>query len=385
MAFRHMKSIAVNCVVAIILVTAATGDRVFDVPSVTITNGVLKPVEMPAVGFGTFAYGKCDPTTGCAGGQVWNNTMIVPLVKDFVRKGGRRIDSALSYKTQQGMGAAIADLIADKVVTREELFITSKTDIHPPPPQFANDTGYKYHLYQFEQILNNSGLEYIDLLLVHWPGPIGGTPQTQPLACAEGHPQAGSSKGYSLCRSEAWRAFVTLLKAKKVRAIGVSNFEEKHLEDVQTEFAPGVNQVEFHPFYHENKLASYCRSKGIQFQSYSPLGAYDHMTCHTAGCRNWTLTPLQHQAIVGVAQSHRITPAQAILKWAYQMHGVTNNARTTNPQHMADNLASLDPPMLTAEDLRIIDGVQEVKPAPPQICDGVFCQNKACPETTSIP
>ena len=76
---------------------------------VKLTNGVLRnsTVHMPAVGFGTFGYGACNITTGaCHGGQVWNNTMIVPLVKAFIEMGGRRIDGAFSYLTQKGMGAA---------------------------------------------------------------------------------------------------------------------------------------------------------------------------------------------------------------------------------------------------------------------------------------
>jgi len=365
----------------------SVGSSTLDVPMVKITNGVLTPVDMPAVGFGTYGYGSCNARDlkNCSGGQVWNNTMIVPLVKEFVKMGGRRIDSALSYKTQEGMGQAIQELIEEKVVTREELFITSKTDIHTPPPQLANDTGYKYHLWQYEQILANAKLEYVDLLLIHWPGAIGLTPETQPMACAEGHPQAGASKGYSLCRSEAWRALVTLLKEKKVRAIGVSNFEEKHLVDTVVDATPGMNQVEFHPFYHEDSLVKYCAEKNIHFQSYSPLGAYDHMTCTGSGCRNWTITPLQHPLVIAISQSHKISAAEVILKWAWQQHRVSTNPRTTNSEHMRQNLESLSGIMLTGSDLTAINAIMGNSPAPGVACSGIFCNNKVCPETKNIP
>lgn len=365
-----------------------------DVPTVMLTQGVLAPIEMPAVGLGSFGYGRCDNATGvnntCHGGEVFNNTMIVPIVKEWIRLGGRRIDGALSYLTQVGMGQGIKEAIEEKLVTREELFVTSKTDMAPVPPdaprRLINDTGFEYTLWQFEQILNTTKLDYIDLLLIHWPGVARTPPQETSMACAEGHPLAGNAKGFSLCRKNMWKAFNYLLESKKVRAIGVSNFEVNHLEDTMTPTRPAVNQMEYHPFYFEPELAQHCNSLEIRMQSYSPLGAYDHMTCGSMGCRDWEISPLEHPVIISVAEKHRITPAQAILKWAWQSHQVSNNPRTKSSAHMMENLESLTGVTLDASDIATINGIRGVAPAPDIWCGAPpMCDDKTCPEPKFIP
>lgn len=92
-----------------------------------------------------------------------------------------------------------------------------------------------------------------------------------------GHPQAKGYKGFSLCRRNAWAALNKLLEDKVVRAIGVSNYEANHLEDALVGHKPAVNQNEFHPYFRETDVVAQCKALGIHYQSYSPLGASDHM------------------------------------------------------------------------------------------------------------
>eukprot|EP00041_Stephanoeca_diplocostata_P039710 m.1637541 g.1637541 ORF g.1637541 m.1637541 type:complete len:387 (-) comp25938_c0_seq1:1025-2185(-) len=363
------------------------------VPTVTLTQGVLEPVEMPAMGLGTFGYGKCGPTGDgpCSGGEVWNNSMIGPVVKNFIRNGGRRLDGAYSYLTQVGMGKAVRELIEEGVVTREELFITSKTSLRmsgkdPIPERLKNDTGMGYTLWQVQRILENLNTTYIDLMLIHWPGDPRVAPENTTQACAEGHPQANGHKGFSLCRQNAWAALNKLLEDKVVRAIGVSNFEPNHLEDAMTGRKPAVNQNEFHPYFRETALVERCKTLGIHYQSYSPLGASDHMLNTT----KWAISPMDQPAVLAVAQTHGISPAQAILKWAWQAFGVSANPRTNKVEHMVENLEALDaskPPLTPAE----VDAITAVagnigQGAPPEMCTPLWqCANKVCPNPAAIP
>ena len=124
-------------------------------------------------------------------------------------------------------------------IPREEIFITTKV--------WNSDQGYERTLAAFEASLQRLGMEYVDLYLIHWP-------------------VKGKYK-------ETWRALETLYKEGKARAIGVSNFQVHHLEDLMAdaEIKPMVNQVEFHPFLTQEKLRDFCRREGIQLEAWSPL------------------------------------------------------------------------------------------------------------------
>ena len=185
--------------------------------SFRLNNGV----EMPYFGLGTYL---AD-----------NDQEVIDAVKNALNAGYRHIDTAAAYKNEEGVGKGIRE----SNIAREEVFLVSKL--------WNADQGYESTLKAFEESLERLGVDYLDLYLIHWP-------------------VAGKYK-------DTWRAMEKLYREKKIRAIGVSNFLQHHLEDLleTAEVMPMVNQMEFHPYLVQQDLIDFCNSKGIQYESWSPF------------------------------------------------------------------------------------------------------------------
>ncbi|MCB0473999.1 MAG: aldo/keto reductase, partial [Flavobacteriaceae bacterium] len=207
--------------------------------SIRYTNGDT----MPALGLGTW---KSEP------GEVYN------AVVTAIKTGYRHIDCAPAYGNEKEIGQAISDCIADGIVTREELWITSK---------LWNTAHQKNEvLPALKATLDDLKLEYLDLYLIHWP-----------VALKEG---AGfplkASNFYSLEEvplTETWKGMEDTVKAGLVRHIGVSSFGPEHLQVIlkSAEIAPEMNQVECHPYFQQDTLLNFCREHNIFLTAYSPL------------------------------------------------------------------------------------------------------------------
>jgi aryl-alcohol dehydrogenase-like predicted oxidoreductase len=152
-----------------------------------------------------------------------------------IAAGYRSIDTATFYANEESVGAGIRA----SGVPREELFITTKV--------WNSDQGYDRTIEVFHESLKLLGLDYLDLYLVHWP--------IEPTYL------------------DTWRALEALYREKKVRAIGVSNFEVRNLERVmrETEIVPAVNQIELHPYLQQKALRHYCADHGIAVEAWSPI------------------------------------------------------------------------------------------------------------------
>jgi len=180
-------------------------------------------------------------------------------------------------------------------------------------------------------VLSTLDTPYVDLLLIHWPGQTGSKPinSTDP-ACT------GPASSPKACRQSTWKAMETIFADGKgaARAIGVSNFEVNHLQDIEEldGLLPSVNQCEFHPFWHPDALLAYCAARGITFNGYSPIGAPDVSVTH-----GWDLRV--HPDIVAIAKRVNKSPAQV-----RDVEGsVPCTASTCHPQ----------PPQLTCIRVRI--------------------------------
>ncbi|MDF9839900.1 MULTISPECIES: aldo/keto reductase [unclassified Paenibacillus] len=261
-------------------------------------------VQMPWLGLGVF--------------QVADGEELVQAVKSAIAHGYRSIDTAAIYQNEQGVGQAIAEALAENGLQREELFITSKA--------WNADLGYEETLAAYEASLERLGLDYLDLYLIHWP----------------------VKNKYK----EAWRALETLYKAGRVKAIGVSNFQIHHLEDLlkDAEIRPAVNQVELHPYLSQQALRSYCREQGIQIEAWSPLmqgGLLDQPELQSIAARTGK------------------SVAQVILRWDLQ-HGIVTIPKSTKELRIKENAALFDFE-LSAEEMAVIDGLnrdQRVGPDP---------------------
>ena len=258
----------------------------------TLNNGV----KMPWLGFGVFI--------------VQEGEEVVNSVKTALEVGYRSIDTAAIYGNEEGVGKAIAE----SNVPREELFVTTKV--------WNGDQGYESALAAFETSLNKLGLDYLDLYLIHWPVP---------------------SKGLYL---ETWKALEKLYKDGRVRAIGVSNFNVNHLEDLlaNCEIKPMVNQVEYHPVFNQKELRDFCQKNEIQLEAWSPL--------MQGGLLN-------DPVLVEIANKYHKSTAQVILRWDIQT-GVVTIPKSIKPHRITENADIFDFE-LTQEDLNQISTLNQNK------------------------
>lgn len=178
------------------------------------------------------------------------------------------------------------------------------------------DQGYETTLKAFDASLKKLGFDYVDLYLVHWP-------------------VKGKYK-------ETYKALEKLYKDGYVRAIGVSNFQIHHLQDVlaDCEIKPMVNQVEYHPRLTQKELQAFCRENGIQLEAWSPLMRGEILTEPT---------------IVEIGKKYGKTPAQVVLRWDLQ-HGVVTIPKSVTPARIKEN-ANLFDFSLTAEEMKQIDAL----------------------------
>jgi len=258
----------------------------------TLYNGV----KMPWLGLGVF--------------KVEEGPELENAVRTAIKHGYRSIDTAAIYGNEEGVGRGIREGLKAAGISREELFVTSKV--------WNDDLGYESTLAAYETSLRKLNLEYLDLYLIHWP--------------VEGK-----------CK-EAWRALETLYKEGRVKAIGVSNFQIHHLNELMkdVEIKPMVNQVEYHPRLTQKELQDFCKEQGIQFEAWSPLMQGQL---------------LDHPVLEEIAVKHHKSIAQVILRWDLQ-NGVVTIPKSTKEHRIVENAAVFDFE-LTKEDMERIDGLNQ--------------------------
>ena len=267
--------------------------------TVKLENGI----EMPILGLGTWAL---------------KGQECIQAVRWAIELGYRLIDTATLYGNEREIGKAIEG----SKVPREELFITSKV--------WNSDQGYENTLKAFERSLERLKLSYLDLYLIHWP--------------------------VSGLRNDTWRALEKLYDNNRVKAIGVSNFTIRHIDDLlsKTSVTPMVNQVEFSPFLYQKELLKYCNSKNIQLEAYSPL-------TRTRRFNDSTLK--------SISLKHNKNVPQILIRWGLQ-HNIIEIPKSGNKQHLKDNSDVFDFELDTGdmnqldalnEDLRIVDDPHQYK------------------------
>lgn len=250
-------------------------------PLVKLNNGL----EIPVLGLGTWK----SPA-----GQVCEAVKIAIL-----EAGYRHIDCAFIYGNEDEVGKALDEVFKTGLVKREELFITSK---------IWNTFHSRERVIECaKKSLEKLGLTYLDLCLIHWP-----------LGFKEGDdlfPKDASDKMlYSdVDYTETWKGMEDLLKSGLTKSIGLSNFNEKQITRVLevAEVKPAMNQIESHPYLTNTKLIEFCRSKDIMVTGYSPLGSPDW-------AKPGEPSLLDHPKILEIAETHKVTPAQVLIKFQLQ-------------------------------------------------------------------
>ncbi|MET4003823.1 2,5-diketo-D-gluconate reductase A [Arthrobacter sp. UYCu511] len=259
-------------------------------PKHTLNNGV----DIDQLGYGVYKV----PAQECA-----------DLVSTALDTGYRTVDTAALYGNEEGVGQAIRNAV-DGGTARAELFVTSKV--------WNTEHGYDATLAAFDASMERLGLDVLDMFLIHWP-----CPERELFI-------------------PTYKALETLYGEGRVRAIGVSNFEPEHLEQLldSCEVVPAVNQIELHPWLTQTRLRALHAELGIATQAWSPLARG---------------TILSDPALVELAGTHGRTVAQIVLRWHVQS-GHLVIPKASSGVRMAQNLHVFDF-ALSPEQMSIIDGL----------------------------
>jgi diketogulonate reductase-like aldo/keto reductase len=249
-------------------------------------------VEIPLLGLGVYQSRPGEETRAA--------------VETALRLGYRHVDTARAYGNERD----VADGIEASGVPRDQVFVTTTL--------WNSDHGYDETLRACDASLSRLGMERVDLYLVHWP--------VQGL------------------RHETWRAMERLRADGKARAVGVSNYTVRHLQELlgEAKEPPAVNQVELHPFLAQRALADFCRQHGIAVEAYAPLVKARRM---------------DDPVLCRVAARHRVSAARVLVRWALEQ-GLVVLPKSVRPERIREN-ADVYGFALDGEDLAALGALDE--------------------------
>jgi diketogulonate reductase-like aldo/keto reductase len=265
----------------------------------TLSNGIA----IPKLGLGTWFI---------------NDNDVVQAVKEAARIGYRHIDTAQAYGNESGVGEGIRSC----GIRRDDMFVTTKLT--------SEIKSYKEAVASIEGSLKKVGLDYIDLMIIHSPKPWA---------------KFLESESYFEGNREAWRALEEAYKAGKLRSIGVSNFEEKDIDNIFSSGSvkPMVNQVLAHISNTPKGLIKYCRENNILVEAYSPFG-------HGELFKN--------QEIKSIADRYAVSVSQLAIRYCLQMD-LLPLPKTANPQHMKTN-AEVDF-IISEQDMEFLKNMEQIQ------------------------
>ena len=255
-----------------------------NVPQIKLNNGQL----IPQLGLGVY---KLEAASAA------------DLVATAIDSGYRRIDTAALYLNEAEVGQGVRQ----SSIPREEIYVTTKI--------WHDHHGYDSALKAIDESLSRLDIDYVDMVLIHWPAP-------------------AQDKFV-----ETWAAFQHAVESGKVRGIGVSNFHSMHLDKLVAAggTVPALNQIELHPGLQQGALRAYDQAHGIATEAWSPIAR---------GRFN------EDEAIVRIAQKHGKTPTQVIIRWHIELGNLVI-PKTATPSRLVENISVFDF-SLDAEDMAAI-------------------------------
>lgn len=234
-------------------------------------KSLLNGIDIPKIGFGTY--------------KLKDENETIDTIKYALKVGYRFIDTAFFYGNEEWIGKAIKE----SKIKRENIFLATKV--------WNDSHGYDKAIDSFEKSMKKLDIDYLDLLLIHWPTKLN---------------------------KETWRAFESLYELGKVRAIGVCNFKIGHLEELRktAKIMPMVNQIEVHPCFSQKEIVNYCNNYKIQVIGWSPIMKGQLLE-----------VPL----MIDLAEKYNKTIAQIALRWHIQK-GIIPIPKSSHYGRIADNI-----------------------------------------------
>ncbi len=272
---------------------------------------------MPPVGFGLWKIPREDTAA---------------TVVEAVRAGYRHFDSAADYANETEAGKGIAQAIADGLVTRDDLWVTSK---------LWNTFHAGEHVEEAcRKTLSDLGLDCLDLYLVHFPIALEYVPIDERYPPewlnnpASGQPEMRRA---NVPLHETWQAMEALVDQGLVKRIGICNYNSALIHDLMTyaRIKPSMLQIEAHPYLTQEKLIRCANGYGMDVTAFSPLGAQSYFELNMAEAGE---SLLGTAPVMVAAQAHGKSPAQVLLRWGVQ-RGTAVIPKTTKPDRMRENLA----------------------------------------------
>ena len=259
-----------------------------------LNNGI----DIPCIGYGTF--------------QTPDGKSVEDGVKEALKIGYRHIDTAYFYQNEKGVGKAIRE----SGVKREDIFVTSKL--------WNSDRGYESAKAAFEKTMDNLGLEYLDLFLIHWPAIKKQFDNAEEI------------------NAETWKAFEEIYETGRVKAIGLSNFLPHHIDELMktAKIKPMVNQIEFHPGFAQIETAKYCIENDIVVEAWSPLGRKE---------------VLENETLVELAKKYNKSTAQICIRWVL-LHNILPLPKSVTPSRILENSQVFDF-KISEDDMKTIDNI----------------------------
>ncbi|CAG2174412.1 unnamed protein product [Oppiella nova] len=255
------------------------------------------------------------PIVGLGGNHVTEQS-----IKDALDAGYRHIDTSLNYMggaSEAAIGKVLKETFKEGKIKRQDVYITSKLETEYHPRKQVSE-GIK-------KSLTNLGLEYLDLYLIHTPA---------------------SSNGTNITVGETWEGMIDVLKANLTRSIGVSNFNEKQLDEVIAKgVVPVTNQIICNPYINQNQILSYLNKHNITLTAYSPIG----------GTRYPDL--LKDKKLIEIGAKHNVTSAQVALRFEIQ-RDIIVIPNSQNPKYLKENV-DLFNFKLTDEEIKEIEALNK--------------------------